>query len=104
MQGLTVWVFRHSGCPGRGQGGAETGEDMTKGAQVGLCVWVVGFRGGSVFKIGAARLTSLTSLTSLVSLVLPCPPRTDEFTMPHPHWPNRARGDDVIVNHAVDVN
>ena len=44
LQGLTAWVFRYSGCPGRGQGGAETSVDMTKDAQVGLCVWVVGFR------------------------------------------------------------
>jgi len=45
LQGLTVWVFRHSGYPGRGQGGAETSVDMTKDAQVGLCVWVVGLGG-----------------------------------------------------------
>ena len=30
LQGLTVWVFRHRGFPGRGQGGPETGVDMTK--------------------------------------------------------------------------
>ena len=30
MQGLTVWVFRHRGFPGRGQGGPETGVGMTK--------------------------------------------------------------------------
>ena len=37
MEGLTVWVFRHRGFPGRGQGAPETGVDMTK-------------VGGSVFK------------------------------------------------------
>ena len=33
LQGLTVWVFRHRGFPGRGQGGPETGADMTKVGQ-----------------------------------------------------------------------
>ena len=36
MQGLTVWVFLHRGFPGRGQGGPETGVDVTKEAQVGF--------------------------------------------------------------------
>ena len=43
-------MFRYRGFSGPGQGGAETGVVMTKPAQVGLCVWVVGFRGRSVFK------------------------------------------------------
>ena len=45
MQGLTVWVFRHRGFPGRGQGGPETGVDMTKvgpGRLVCLGVQVLG--------------------------------------------------------------
>ena len=29
LQGLTAWVFRHRGFPGRGQGSPETGVDMT---------------------------------------------------------------------------
>ena len=33
MQGLTVWVFRHRGFPGRGQAGPETGVGMTKEGQ-----------------------------------------------------------------------
>ena len=61
LQGLTVWVFRYRGFPGRGQGGPETGVDMTKPAQVGLCVWVVGLGGGlylKLFKLGAHEAVS----------------------------------------------
>ena len=46
LQGLTVRVFRYRGFSGRGQGGPETGVVMTKPAQVGLCVWVVGYSPG----------------------------------------------------------
>ena len=33
LQGLAVWVFQHRGFPVRGQGGPETGADMTKVGQ-----------------------------------------------------------------------
>ena len=42
MQGLTVWVFRHRGFPGRGQGGPETGVEMTKAVQLGRLVCLSG--------------------------------------------------------------
>ena len=44
MQGLTVWVFRHRGFPGRGQGSPETGVAMVKPTQVGLLTKLIGFR------------------------------------------------------------
>ena len=37
---------------------------MTKDAQVCLCVWVVGFRGGSVFKIVATPVTRVLDMNS----------------------------------------